>query len=208
MQLGRKLAEGYAVDCVSPSPSLTRRARALLGDEQQIFECRYEDLKTDRRYDLILFSESFQYLEMAEALSISEALLSGEGYLLISDFFRKDTPERGPFGGGHPLAEFRRQIAARALRPVVDEDITPRIAPNLDLTADFTRQVVEPVKEELLGNLAARHPLLSRALRWVFRRHLREAEEKYFSGKRSGANFQVYKSYRLLLFQYCGKAAA
>lgn len=199
----RLLAEGYAVDCVSPSPSLTRRARALLGDEQQIFECRYEDLKTDRRYDLILFSESFQYLQMDEALPLSETLLSGEGYLLISDFFRRDTPDRGPFGGGHPLAEFQRRIAARPLRALVDEDITPEIAPNLDLVADFTQQVVAPVKDELLGNLSGRHPLLMRVLKRVFRRHLREADEKYFSGKRSGANFQIYKSYRLLLLQHC-----
>ncbi len=39
----------------------------------------------------------------------------------------------------------------------------------------------------------------------VFLLALRQAEERYFSGKRNGVNFQVYKSYRLLLLQRCGE---
>ena len=44
-------------------------------------------------------------------------------------------------------------------------------------------------------------------LRWLLRRPLARAEDKYFTGKRSGALFQVYKSYRLLLFQKCPEAS-
>jgi hypothetical protein len=132
---------------------------------------------------------------------VSQEHLHSGGYLLISDFFRNETPDRGPFGGGHSLAEFRRQIAARPLRILVDKDITAQTAPNLDLVADFVEKVVAPAKEQVFHFLAGRYPLPFRALRWVFRRRLRQAEEKYFAGKRSGANFQVYKSYRLLLFQ-------
>jgi SAM-dependent methyltransferase len=197
----RLLAEGYVVDCVSPSAYLTERARTLLCDGVCIFECRYEDLKTQKRYDLILFSESFQYIHLPSALAVTQEHLQPGGHLLICDFFRRDTPERGPFGGGHPWKEFQRQIAEYPLENRVDRDITPETAPNLDLTADFVHRVVAPVKDQVFAFLDTRYPLPVRMVRWLFRKSLRRAEEKYFSGKRSGANFQIYKTYRLLLFQ-------
>ncbi|MBC8104384.1 MAG: methyltransferase domain-containing protein [Cytophagales bacterium] len=204
----RLLGEGYEVDCVSPSPYLTERARTLLGQGPCIFECRYEELQTERRYDLILFSESFQYIDLPHTLSVSDAHLREGGHLLICDFFRKDTPDRGPFGGGHPLAEFRRQVAQYPLlQPIADVDITRETAPNLDLTADLVTQLIAPARDRVFHWAATSYPLLSRALRGAFRRPLERAEAKYLSGQRSGANFQVYKSYRLLLFQNGGVEA-
>lgn len=205
--LARRLLDaGYAVDCVSPSPHLTERARAVIGEgDTCLFECRYEDLHTERCYDLILFSESFQYVEMEKALAVSADRLRPGGHLLICDFFRNDTPERGPFGGGHPLAEFRRRVAAYPLCLVTDRDITEQTSPNLDLTADFVEQVVAPARDRVLHWLTDSRPLLARALRAAFRRHLERAEAKYLSGQRSGANFRVYKSYRLLVFRRCGE---
>jgi len=192
---------GYQVDCVSPSPYLTERARVLLGPEQQIFECKYEDLKTTKRYDLILFSESFQYIRQDLAFSVSKAHLASGGFLLISDFFRKETPEDGPIKGGHRLKDFRSHIEEYALQVLVDEDITAETAPNLDLLNDFSLKVIQPVKERLFGFLAWKHPLPFRALYWLLRKHIRHAEGKYLSGKRNGAAFLNYKSYRLMLLQ-------
>lgn len=48
---------GYRVDCLSPNPTLNRLVRERLGDQVGLFECRYEALRTDRRWDLVLFSE-------------------------------------------------------------------------------------------------------------------------------------------------------
>ena len=202
----RLIQEGYEVDCVSPSPYLTARARALLGDGPRIFECRFEDLSIPNKYDLVLFSESFQYITLETAISNAYEHLHDEGHLLISDFFRNETLERGPFGGGHSLKKFRHLVAGYPLRALVDEDITAQTAPNLDLVNDFVEKVVAPMKEQVSYFLSNRYSLPFRALRRVFRRHLERAEEKYFTGKRNGANFRIYKSYRLMLFQKCEEA--
>src|SRR5690349_10454719 len=53
------IARGQKVDCVSPSSFLNSQARSLLGNDVQIFESDYEDLKTSRVYDCVLFCESF-----------------------------------------------------------------------------------------------------------------------------------------------------
>ena len=197
----RLIAAGYDVECVSPSPFLTERIRTLIGNTPRIFECKYEEVVTDKRYDLILFSESFQYIKLEKSLSLSNELLQPGGHILISDFFRNETPESGPFGGGHPFVEFQRLIATYPLKMLVDKDITAQTAPNLDMVADCVDRVIAPIKDRLFNYASQVYPFPFRVAKWVFRKPLAHAEEKYFTGKRRGAAFCRYKTYRLMLFQ-------
>lgn len=204
----RLLKAGYRVDCVSPSASQTERLRTLrretLGDQEDegdVFPCRYQDLHTERRYDMVLFSESFQYIPLKQALEVTCHLVKPGGHLLICDFFRRETPDQGPFGGGHKFAAFEREVGKLPLVPIVDEDITERMTPNLDLTADFVEEVMMPAKRRLFGYLERRYKWPFRALTWLFRRPLAQADAKYMTGQRRGANFARYKTYRMLLLQ-------
>jgi len=91
----KRLTEaGYAVDCVSPSAFLAQQARELLQDKCKIFECFYEQLHTEKRYDLVLFSESFQYIAPETAIQKTLALLNPEGQMLICDVFKLSTKEK------------------------------------------------------------------------------------------------------------------
>jgi SAM-dependent methyltransferase len=66
----RKLVEkGYRVDGVSPNGVLTDVARQQLGDRATIFETRFQDLRTERRYDLVLFSESLLFIPLDAAFA-------------------------------------------------------------------------------------------------------------------------------------------
>ncbi|MBC7806187.1 MAG: methyltransferase domain-containing protein [Akkermansiaceae bacterium] len=199
--LARRLMDaGYSVDCVSPSPYLTERARANVGTDAQIFECKFEDLVTDKRYDLILFSESFQYIPLNRSLVLSQEYLNTGGHVLICDYFRNDTPDKGPFGGGHHLKDFRKELESSALTPLLDRDITPLTAPNLDLVADMNDKVVAPMKAQLFAFARVKYPFWFKLTTSIFKKPLAHFDTKYMGGKRSGKNFQVYKSYRLLLF--------
>ena len=84
------LNAGYQVDCVSPSPNLTKHVRERLGKRSEIFECRFEELSTNKRYDLIVCSESFQYLLLEKAMEQTFTLLNNRGHLLICDFFQRN----------------------------------------------------------------------------------------------------------------------
>lgn len=96
----KRLTEaGYAVDCVSPSAFLAQQARELLQDKCKIFECFYEQLHTEKRYDLVLFSESFQYIAPETAIQKTLALLNPEGQMLICDVFKLSTKEKKSYFG-------------------------------------------------------------------------------------------------------------
>jgi SAM-dependent methyltransferase len=201
-QIARKLVDmGYQVDCVSPSPFLSNQARELLGNTSHVFECLYEELQTENRYDLIFFSESFQYINPREALKKTLTFLNQGGYVLICDIFRKETPGESALPGGHPLTMFYNIVSECLLEPVEDLDITEQTAPTLDIVNDVFKQVVGPsikLTQRLFDN---RHPFLSKFVKWFYRKKIEKINRKYFSSEKTGENFRKFKSYRLLLYR-------
>jgi SAM-dependent methyltransferase len=198
----RKLVEkGYRVDGVSPNGVLTDVARQLLHDRATIFETRFQDLHTERRYDLILFSESLLFIPLDAAFTQALALLNPGGYVLITDIFRVPNETKSPIGGGHELPKFRDAVGRFPLEPLQDFDMTDGIAPTFDLLDRAYSQALQPAYNLLLARLTARHPWVMKLVRWKFRKSMERAEKKHFSGRRNGASFKQYKSYRLLLFR-------
>lgn len=60
------LDNGHQVDCISPSAVLTEEATKLLGDKARIYQCNFEKLDAEKKYDVLLFSDSFQYVRLIE----------------------------------------------------------------------------------------------------------------------------------------------
>ena len=204
-QTSKKLVDmGYKVACVSPSPALSSHVRQHLGDAGRVFECPFEKLVTDDRFDLVLFSESFQYIRLKEAIEKTFELLNPAGYLLICDVFRRDLPSASgkmKMGGGHQLAKFRCQIANLPFELLQDVDITERTVPNLDLLDEALRNVVRPMLDSGMDFLAGRYPLTSRLIRWFYCRRINAVYGKYFNGNRTGEDFAKFKTYRLFLYR-------
>lgn len=195
----RLLAEGYQVDCVSPSEVLTRHARDKLGDCARVFHGKFEALDLPGGYDLVLFSESFQYIPQKAALERARQLLAPGGRILICDFFRRETEERGPLKGGHRYSRFGPACAEAGVAVERDEDITDAIAPTMDVFDQLAVNFLKPAWELGGDLLPRRFPLLSRMGRWVFKKRLAKVERKYFSRERNGASFRHYKTYRRIL---------
>ncbi len=195
---------GYKVSCVSPSPVLSEKVRELVGNSCHVFECKYEDLQTPNKFDLVLFSESFQYMKVQRALDKSMEVLNPGGHILICDVFRKDIePQPGEkgVGGGHTLNKFYSRAAAASLQPVEDIDLTQQAMPNMDLMDDTLKNVVRPIVDSTMNFLGGRYPLMSKVIQWMYRRRIAKVYQKYFNGNRSSADFMKYKSYRLLLYK-------
>ncbi|MFQ6082839.1 MAG: class I SAM-dependent methyltransferase [Candidatus Aminicenantia bacterium] len=199
--------KGYQVDCVSPSPLLTKRAQELLGNRSHIFECKYENLQTEKRYDMVLFSESFQYVNLVKALENTLKFLNENGYLLICDFFKTDAKGKSVLGGGHGLTKFYNLISKYPFELVKDIDITKETAPNLKIVNDFLTEVGLPVWNLVTNYLNNKYPLLARILQWKYRKRIEKINRKYFSGARNAENFAIFKSYRLFLYKKAGTAS-
>ena len=195
------LDEGYQVDCVSPSPNLTKHVRKNIENRGEIFACLFEQVKTKKTYDLVLFSESFQYIPLDIAIGNAINLLKPGGYLLICDFFRKPVEGKSPISGGHDLSKFYHKMEEEPFHQLINEDITEYTAPNMDLVNGFLMEVLHPIYQSLFYILDNKYPKLSKFIKWKFRKKLDKISEKYFQDKCNGDSFKKYKSYHCLLYQ-------
>lgn len=117
----RLLAErGLRVTAVSPVPHHCERIERAGLPGVDVRCARFQDLAPDRRYDLLLFSESLNHFPLDDAfLRHCASFLADPGYVLMTD--------------DHPAARVRRietQSVFRILRVV---DITANVAPTTQL---------------------------------------------------------------------------
>ncbi len=197
----RLLARGSSVDVVSPGEYLTERVRAKLGGKGRIYASTFEDMPVEATYDVVLFSESFQYVNMEIALEKIPRLLNPGGHLLICDFFKTGAPGKSPLGGGGRLHQLQDAIKAGPFDLVKDQDVTRETAPTIDILGDAFMNVGRPIRDVLLDFFSKAYPRLSKLVLWKFRKRLAKLDYKTFSGRLTGAEFAIHKTYRLFLLR-------
>ena len=195
------LEKGYSVDCVIPSEYLAEQAKEKLGNESKIHICGFEQMPTTKTYDLIIFSESFQYVKMDVSIHKVENMISPTGHLLICDFFRRDIPGKSPMGGGHSWQGFKDTISTLPFQQVTDLDISVETAPTIDLLDQFCRDVLMPISEMSGSYLQYNYPYLTALLNWKLKKRIEKIRRTFLSGELNGDSFKKFKAYRLLLYK-------
>jgi len=202
--IARELLErGYDVEGVSPSPLLTEEARQLAGDAFKIHQGCFEDVcfGVDEKFDLVMFSESFQYINLYKGLEYAQRLLNPGGFILISDFFKRNAAGRSAIGGGHEDEKFMALLQQSSLEVLKNKDITRETAPNFDLADQLDRELIFPTLRLAGYAFVQNHPWLAKVLRWKYRKKISKISKKYSGGERNAENFARFKVYRLLLLR-------
>jgi SAM-dependent methyltransferase len=197
------LARGYEVEGVSPSPLLSEAAKRQAGESFRIHEGRFEDVRfaDDDLFDLVMFSESFQYITLDTVLDDARRRLVPGGHILICDFFKTGAPGKSVIGGGHPVDKFDRVLKKSGLEVLEDIDITRETAPNLDLVDQMGRELFYPTFKLIGYAFGSNHPWLAKLLAWKYRRKIDKIHRKYLAGERNAKSFALHKVYRLLLLK-------
>lgn len=195
------IKKGFQVDCVSPGTILTNHARGILGDKVKIYQSKFEDVNTDKKYDLILFSESFQYIPMNNSFTNGLNALNPGGHIMVCDFFQTDAEGKSPLGGGHKFSEFNEVIKKFPVQLIKEQDITKETAPTIDLVNSLSMEVLLPIYNLIFLLVEDRFPWVAKFIRWKYKKKLDKMQNKHFRGERNGKNFVKYKTYRFYLFQ-------
>ena len=198
----RKLLDlGYEVVCLSPNAWLNDVAQAAVGDRAKVYLSKFEDFELDRKFDLILFSESFLFMKADQALAKAEAMLNPGGYVIISDIFKVPSDEKSPIGGGQDIRRYQALMAESRFELLKDTDMTAQIAPTFDLLSRAYQEAIAPAYALILAKIEAANPWVMKFVRWKWRKKFQRYEEKHFSGRRDGAHFRRHKSYRRMLYR-------
>ena len=193
------IKKGYQVECVSPSILLNKYAETLVGDSGKIYNAKFENFKSDKKYDLVMFSESFQYINMDESIPLALSYLNENGKILICDFFRREMPEKGPLGGGHKFNDWLKILDKYPITIEKELDITNETAPTIDLVDQLAKEVLQPTWKLIFMLAEDRFPTLLKLVKWKYKKKFEKMENKHFSGERNGENFKKYKIYKLYL---------
>lgn len=193
--------DGYEVECVSPGKILTAQVRKLLGDKAVVHQKKFEEVSIDKKYDLILFSESFQYIPMDNSIPGALKLLNPGGSIIVADFFKTDAPGKSPLGGGHNYKEWRGKLANFPVKVAFERDTTEETSVTMDIVHQLSNEVLAPVWKSVFELAEDRAPRIMKLVKWKFKKKFEKMENKHFTGQRNGENFKKYKKYMVYLLK-------
>ncbi len=162
----RLCAKGYEVEGLSPDPHQEAEFRARTGLPFHL--TRFQDFEPTRHYDLILMSESAQYVWL-ESLFAKIEQLAPSGYLLLSDYFVVGEPTNAGDRSGHRLEDFRRRAEEKGFELLREDDLTQRTLPTLTLASSWLESYVDPTTRLLADAARLRFPRLARIAYWALR---------------------------------------
>lgn len=214
-ETARELAElGHEVEIVVPSAFLAERCDAN-APSATVHQCRFEEFNAGRRFDVVLFSESFQYIPIDVALGKSAEMANVDGSVLIADCFRTKafaqdhSPDKGLVGGGHQLSAFRAAMEESPFGVVSETDVTEGVAPSVELEQDFLNLIgrsLRLVDGELKAAYPLRHGIAAAAFRAAVGQRKRTRLGHRLHGRdRSREAFCKYNRYLFLrlAFESC-----
>lgn len=165
----RLLSLGHEVEIVVPSALLAERCREN-APGARLHEMRFQDFEGSQPFDVCLFSESFQYIPLAEGLPHASALLRPGGHVILADCFRSETFPGSPHdtvGGGHLIGAFRDALADSPFEVVSEDDVTRLVAPSVEIEQEFFN-VLGRAWSRIERELSQHRPILRRTLSGIW----------------------------------------
>lgn len=187
---------GFDVEALSPDPYqdyLFKKNRSVT-----FHLSGFQDFKPSKHYDLVLMSESCQYIPMDELFSNVKACASN-GYLLINDYFITHPDNTAMSKSGHNMDTFMEKAKANGFELLQEEDITDKATPSLDLAKEWMDRYVAPSLELLAYSLGRKHPKLFGLVRWLLRKKINRYHDDMML--LDSAHFKRVKRYKILLFK-------
>ena len=173
--------------------------KKLVGNSK-LYECKYEELDIDKKYDLIVFSESIQFIQIKDAFE--QCRRYGKKYILIADLFKNDLPEKGPIGGGKPYKEYIQERDNFEFKEIRNIDITEYVAPGFDLEQDAINNFVKPLISVFKRIMTIKTSYFIKLSLLFYGKKLNKLKTRYLdSNDRNSYAFSKYKSYRFILLE-------
>lgn len=172
---GRTLKErGYEVEGLSPDPYQKELFTAKVG--QPFHLGRFQEFEPGHPYDLVLMSESSQYIWL-DSLFPAVLRTAPGGTLLVADYFLVEDIG-GPLAeSGHPLDSYLAEAAEHGLELEHQEDITEAALPTLELATLWLDRYVDPSLDILGEAVSRRYPKIAALGRRLVRKHLDKLED-------------------------------
>ncbi len=188
---------GFEVEGLAPDPYLGDVFAERTGLPFHL--ARFQDFEPERRYDLLLMSESAQYIWL-DSLFPRVCRVAPGGHLLLADYFVVHDDGSQAARSGHPLARFLELAAANGCELARREDVTAQAAPTLALASGWLDRYGVRIAAAVGERANRKHPWLYGLGKRLFGRRIRRRLEQ----ERTLCDPDVFrrlKRYELMLFR-------
>lgn len=190
---------GFTVEGLAPDILQQERFIQNTNGQVPFYLTRFEDFHSLNSYNLILFSESSQYIAALDLAQGVACLLDSGGYLLLADMMRFDAEyKEGIFSNCHVASELQTALEKSGFKLIKTEDISTHIAPTIDLCVENFRTFGLTTIKYIADIVAIALPPLNAIGRWAFKRWL---EKSVVEGLAARAIFEKHLCYSIQLWQ-------
>ncbi|MBE9199930.1 MULTISPECIES: class I SAM-dependent methyltransferase [unclassified Nodularia (in: cyanobacteria)] len=159
----------------------------------------FEDFQTSHSYDLVLFSESSQYMAVEDLAEGAARLLNNGSYLLIADMMRLDAEyKEGIFSNCHIAHELQAALEKTGFKLIKSEDISQSIAPTIDLCLSNFRTFGLTTFKYIADVVKIAVPPVHTIGSWAFKRWL---DQPITEGLAARQIFDSHLCYQIQLWQ-------
>jgi MPBQ/MSBQ methyltransferase len=200
------LKQGFQVEGLAPDPFQQEKFLASTAGQAPFHLSRFEDFKPTHDYDLILLSESSQYISVQNIAQGVARILKPDGYLLLADMLRTDATYReGIFSNCHLVEDLQQALLQNGFTLVKMEDISTQAAPTIDICVDAFRRFGLSTLNYIADVIKIAVPPVYQLLRWIFKRWL---EKPVAEGLLASDVFHRHLCYQVQLWQRSGSNQA
>ena len=193
------LERGFTVEGLAPDPFQRERFLQCTHGQAIFHLTNFENFKATHPYDLILLSESSQYMAAVDIAQGAANILGDGGYLLLADMMRSDPNyKEGMFSNCHVVTELHAALVQAGFSLVKSEDISAQIVPTIDLYVDTFRRFGTNTIHYIADLIAIAVPPLYKLLRWIFRRWV---QKLIIEGLEARQLFEQHLCYEIQLWQ-------
>ncbi|GAC1462118.1 MAG: hypothetical protein NVS2B14_10020 [Chamaesiphon sp.] len=192
------LSQGFSVEGLAPDLLQQEHFLHRTHGQAQFHLTRFEDFKVDKTYDLLLFSESSQYISATDIAQGSIQLMHPDGYLLIADMFRKTAEyHKGIYSNCLVLTELEAALKQQGFQLIKAEDISTQVTPTIDIGVYYFQTFGLTTLRYIAQLLSISLPLLHKIGRYLFRRWLKDPLDE---AMQSRTVFEQYLCYQIQLW--------
>ena len=196
-----KLAEkGYTVTSISPDIN----HKKFIDNSPHTIEFhhkKFEDFRSDNKYDLILMSESQNYFDTDTGFKQCKKYLKPGGYLLVSGMFRKRHTQEFELARNIDN-EYIKKAEEYNLSLTKNIDITSNVLPTLEYTGRILSEYIDPTLNIIKRYFGKGTQFKIKLLKMFFANefwHIKKNYE-YYLERLNPELFQEYVRYIRLLF--------
>jgi MPBQ/MSBQ methyltransferase len=190
---------GFTIEGLAPDAIQEEKFINNTKGQIPFYLTRFEDFKSNNSYDLVLFSESSQYVAVEDLAKGATRVMKSGSYLLLADMMRSDAEyKEGIFSNCHVESELHTVLIAAGFKLVKDEDISAAVAPTLDLCLDNFRTFGMTTFKYIADVVAIAVPPISAVGRWAYKRWL---EQSIIEGLEARKIFDRHLCYKIQLWQ-------